>query len=310
MQRPSADTARCHYSMQQLSAFLELSECGSFSAAAKRLGITQPALSRMIQRMEAISGQALLDRSTRQLQLTPTGKKLHAIATRLTMEFGKAFSELSRFVDGQHGLVTVAALPSIAAVLLPGAIARLHARAPEVDVLIQDTLSESVVDAVVSGRADLGITIRTAPEQNLSHHHLLSDRFGLVCLETDELAQAEGLTWSVFRTRPFVAMAAASSVRAMTDAAFLQAGFPITPRYQCSFLGTTGHLVAAGLGITALPRLTMQLVGAKGLTWRPLVRPTIDRSLQLVTRNGATLSPAAAILFSEILAEASRHRKS
>ncbi len=131
------------------------------------------------------------------------------------------------------------------------------------------------------------------------------DRFGLVCRPDDALAaERDSLPWSVFKTRPFVAMATASSVRAMTDAAFLQAGFAVTPLYECAFLGTTGHLVAAGLGITALPRLTLPLLGAAGLVWRPLVRPTLDRSLGVLTRVGHAPSPAAEHFLSVLLEEA------
>ena len=79
----------------------------------------------------------------------------------------------------------------------------------------------------------------------------------------------------------------------MTDAAFIQAGLAVAPLYECAFLGTTGHLVAAGLGITALPRLTLPLLGAAGLVWRPLMRPTLDRSIGVLTRVGHAPSPAA-----------------
>jgi DNA-binding transcriptional LysR family regulator len=88
-------------------------------------------------------------------------------------------------------------------------------------------------------------------------------------------------------------MATASSVRAMTDAAFLQTELAVAPLYECAFVGTTGHLVEAGLGVTALLRLTLPLVGAAGLVWRPLVRPTLDRSIGVLTRVGHAPSPAA-----------------
>jgi DNA-binding transcriptional LysR family regulator len=79
----------------------------------------------------------------------------------------------------------------------------------------------------------------------------------------------------------------------MTDAAFLQAGLAIKPLYECAFLGTTGNLVAADLGITALPRLTLPLIGAAGLVWRPLLQPDLERSIGVLTRTGRALSPAA-----------------
>lgn len=133
--------------------------------------------------------------------------------------------------------------------------------------------------SISQGRADIGLTIQPSPRARLVYRPLLSDEFGLVCRSDDELAEDGPLPWSVFKNRPFVAMASESSVRQMTDAAFLQARLAIPPLYGCAFLGTTGHLVAAGLGITALPRLTLPLMGQLGLVWRRLERPVMRRQI-------------------------------
>src|SRR5208282_1852607 len=111
--------------------------------------------------------------------------------------------------------------------------------------------------------------------------------------------------WSVFENHRFIAMDPQSSVRAMTDAAFLQVGIAVRPLYECAFLATTGSLVAEGLGITALPRLTLPMVGSADLVWRPLMAPSLRRSLGIVTRVGRSLSPAASI-FLKVLADHAR----
>ena len=285
---------------QQLSAFLHLAATGSFSEAAQRQGVSQPALSRTIQQMEATVGGRLFDRTTRKVALTPIGQALHRIAERLTAEFDSAASELARMVAGRSGRVTVAALPSIAAVLLPPAIAHFREGHPDVEVTILDGLSESVLEAVAQGRADLGLTIRPSPHATLTYRSLLADEFGLVCRSDDDLAGEGPLPWSVFGNRPFIAMAATSSVRQMTDAAFLQAGLAIPPLFGCAFLGTTGNLVAAGLGITALPRLTLPLLAPCGLVWRRLEQPVMRRQMGIVTRTGRTLAPAALALHAAV----------
>jgi LysR family transcriptional regulator, carnitine catabolism transcriptional activator len=287
---------------QQLSAFLQLARTGSFSEAARLQGVSQPALSRTVQQLEEAVGQRLFDRTTRSVVLTPTGQELLPIAERLITELDSSFGELARFVEGRRGRVAVAALPSVAAVLLPPAIARYRKGHPEVEMVVLDGLSESVLDAVAQGRADMGLTIRPSPQATLAYRPLLSDEFGLVCRPDDALAGDGPLPWSVFEGRPFVAMAPESSVRQMTDAAFLQAGLAIPPLYGCAFLGTTGHLVAAGLGITALPRLTMPLLGQLGLVWRRLERPVMRRQIGAVTRVGRTLAPAA-LAFLEALGQ-------
>ncbi|PZP41011.1 MAG: LysR family transcriptional regulator [Azospirillum brasilense] len=285
---------RINPSLQQLSAFLRLARAGSFSEAARQSGVSQPALSRMVQQMEEAIGARLFDRTTRSVALTPAGQDLLPIAARLVAEFDRSFSELARFIEGRRGRVAVAALPSVAAVLLPPAIARYRQEHAEVEVAVLDGLSGSVLDAVTEGRADIGLTIRPGPQTVLSYRPLVSDEFGLVCRPDEALAGEDSpLPWSVFEGRPFVAMAPGSSVRQMTDAAFLQAGLAIPPLYGCAFLGTTGHLVASGLGITALPRLTMPLLGRIDLVWRRLERPVMRRQIGVVTQPRRSLAPAA-----------------
>lgn len=298
---------RINLTLQQISVFLQLARTGSFSEAARLQGISQPALSRTVQQMEEVVGQRLFDRTTRSVVLTPTGRQLQPIAERLVAEFDGAFGELARFVEGRRGRVTVAALPSIAAVVLPPAIAHYREGHPDVEVVIMDGLSGSVLDAVAEGQADIGLTIRPSPRATLAYRPLLSDEFGLVCRSDDELAGESSLPWSVFEGRAFVGMATESSVRQMTDAAFLQAGLAIPALYGCAFLSTTGHLVAAGLGITALPRLTLSLLGQPGLLWRRLERPVMRRQMGIVTRVGRTLTPAAMAFLTALEQQARLH---
>ncbi len=85
---------------QQLAAFAQLARTGSFSETARRQGVSQPALSRSVQQMEAAIGRRLFDRTTRSVVLTPTGQELLPIAERLVAEFDSSFGELARFIDG------------------------------------------------------------------------------------------------------------------------------------------------------------------------------------------------------------------
>lgn len=292
-------------SPQHLAAFLNLARTGSFSAAARLQGVTQPALSRTIRFMENVIGNRLFDRTTRSVELTPTGRELIPIAERLVAEFAGAFGELAQFIEGRRGRIVVAALPSIAAVLLPGAIARFQKTYPAVDFLVHDALAANVVAATIDGRADVGVTLQPSPSDILDYRTLITDDFGVVCRADDALAARDVVAWSALADRPFIAMAPEASVRAMTDAAFVQAGLAIRPLYQCSFLASLFGLVAQGLGVTALPRLTLPLLNVGDLVWRPLTRPSLRRPIGVVTRIGRSLSPAA-LHFIDALEEESR----
>lgn len=280
----------------QLDCFLAVVEAGSFTRAADRLAVSQPALSRTIKVMEDIIGARLFDRDTRNVSLTPVGRELTSLAKRVVSEIDGVTGELARFVEGRRGRVTVAALPSVAAALLPQAIVAFSTSSPEVDIRIRDGLSDKVLAAVETGEADFGLTVQSQPDGKLKHTPLCSDEFGLVCRNDDPLLRCKEPTWSVFKDRPFIAMASDSSVRRATDAAFLQAGIQTTSLYECSSLSTTGHLIAGGMGISALPRLARPLIGVANLAWRRLEGPLIVRMIGIVVRSDRTLSPAAAKL--------------
>lgn len=284
---------RINLTLHQLNCFLRVAETASFSEAARVLALSQPALSRTIRMMETVLETRLFDRDTRNVSLTPAGIELQMTARRLVAEFDGAFGELAQFMAGQLGSITIAALPSLAAVFVPPAIAEFRRHWPQVQIQIRDGLSGSVVDHVLEGRADFGLTVRPHPSDNLLYSSVGSDLFGLVCREDDGLAAEARHDWSVFTWHPFIAMAPGSSVRAYTDAAFLQIGQPVPPLYECSFLGTAGHLIATGLGVSALPQMTLPLISAQGLVWRPLDGPVIRRDIGIVRRAGRALSPAA-----------------
>ena len=286
---------------QQLLAFLCLVETGSFSRAAGALRVSQPTLSRTIKAIEYAIGARLFNRDTRNVELTSVGAELRPIAVRLVKEFDSAFSELTQFVEGKRGSITVAAVPSIAAVLLPSAIARFRETNPGVDIAVRDSLSQPVLNSVLEGAADLGITVHPAPSAKLAYKPLVGDEFCLVCRKDDPLARSETADWSVFGEYPFVAMSTASSVRTMTDAAFLQAGLAVKQLYECAHLATAGGLVAAGLGITALPRLALPII--ESLASRTLIGPSLKRSIGVVTRAGEPMTRAGYAFLSALEAE-------
>jgi len=297
---------RMKVTLHQLEVFLSVAELRSFTEAGRTLNVSQPALSRTIRQIEDGVGARLFDRDTRNVELTPAGRELAPIARRILGEFEGAFSELAQFVEGRSGRVTVAALPSIAAAILPATIERFRHGHPQVDFTIRDALSDVIVSAVDEGHADLGVTVRPPVSERLAYRPLLSDDFVLVCRADDPLAGDAAVPWSVFEGRAFIAMASSSSVRAMTDAAFLQAALAVKPLYECEHIATAGSLIAAGLGVTALPRLTLPLIGFARMSVRPLEQPILSRSIGVVTRIGRSLSPAAQAFLTALIEDA-RH---
>ncbi len=284
---------RINLDLFELQVFLRVAELGSFRLAAEDVGLSGPALSRMIARTEARLGARLFDRDTRNVRLTPQGQTLRGVAQRILSETESALTAYRGYLEAERGRVTLAGLPSVTAGLLPDVIAKFMEQRPEVDIHITDALSDGVVSAVLEGRADLGFAAGlTEGTEGLSFRPLLEDRFVAIG-GADYLTEDRPYRWAELIRQPFVAMAPGTSVRTLSEAAAVQAGVMLTPRFEVSHLATAGALVAAGLGVGALPLLTLPVLGRAPHRVRPLEDPVMIRRIGVVWAAGTTLSPAA-----------------
>ena len=274
-----------------LVAFLAVARAGSFTRAAKELGVSQPALSRTIRLLEEQLGTRLFDRDSRNVRLTSAGEALLPIVERLTADFDHAFTELAQNFAGQRGRVVIGALPSVAAGALPRVIATFLAAHPQVEVIVRDHLSGTLYQQMQDRQVDLAVT--TPPSGDDFHFApLFDDRLDLIVPAGSALDLAAPACWNVFADHPFIAMAARSSVRELTDVAMSKADVLVRPLYECTQLATVGAMIEAGLGITALPRSCLGMLHMGALASRRLEAPVIERTIGIAHPVNRTLAPA------------------
>lgn len=279
-------------SLSSLRLFLQVAYNRSFSEASRLSHVSQPALSRTIRLLEEQLDTRLFDRNSRNVALTSAGEALLPIVERLTADFDHAFSELAHSFAGERGRVVVGALPSMAAGPLPQALASFREHHPRVEVILHDHLSGNLYQQMQERQIDMAITI--APEaEGFEFERLIDDPMVLVGPTGGELDRPEPADWAVFREHTFISMAPRSSVRELTDAAFNVAGISVKGYYECTQLATVGALIAAGLGVTALPECTLGMLRGENIACRPLVNPSVVRQIGIATLAGRTLPPAA-----------------
>ena len=283
---------RLDLSLRQLEAFVQVADSGSFRRAAARLGQAQPVLSRLIGQAEQTLGARLFDRDTRRVEITPAGRELLPLAQRLLRDFDDTLGDFGAFMAGRSGRVSMVVLPSVSVAWVPRAMAAFARTHPQVNFALTEAPADTLLALLEAGRADFGISVRPAPQQRLHYRHLQDDPFVLVCRRDDPLAARAAVPWSVFGMRDCIMSAAHSSIRQVTDAVFLRQRTPPSPVLEYPSVAAAGALVAAGLGITALPVLALQLVDMRELVAVPLVRPAMARPIGIVTRIGRTLPPA------------------
>lgn len=279
--------------VRQLEAFLTVAETRSFHQAADRVHLSQPALSMSIRRLEEAVGARLFDRTTRTVELTPEGREFEAVARRLVEDWQAAFSGMSDLIRKRRGRVAVAALPSIAAGLLPVALARFRTEYPGIDLGVRDVLADEVLNLVRGDKADIGFSVDPGEVEGLVFQPLLSDRFIALLPADHPLALRQHITWDDLADLPFIGMSRTTSVRQRLET--VQAQLRRRPNNLCEVehLATVAGMVAAGLGVSAVPSLCLPVMLREGLVWRPLTSPGVERRLGLITRAGRSLSVAA-----------------
>jgi LysR family carnitine catabolism transcriptional activator len=286
-----------YLTIRQLEILAAAAEADTFTAAAIRLGISQPSLSESIRRIETELGVRLFDRTTRSLVLTADGRHAAGIAREAVRDFRLALDSIGHRAQGRRGRITIAALPSIACAVLPAAVREFLSHFPGIEVHVQDVLHERAVSAVADGIADLALTIRPGRLENLHFEEMGSDTLQLVCRGDHPLSSRRQVDWRDLADYPFVALARTSSVRRLTDAAFVNKAVAIEPTYELEQIPSVAALVDAGLGITVLPALTLAMFKGTDLVARPLSKPTMRRHIGTVTlANRPQTEPFTALL--------------
>ncbi|MDI5933680.1 LysR family transcriptional regulator [Halomonas kalidii] len=291
-------------SIQQLRAFVAVAHSRSLAEASEHIHLSQPAISIAIRKLEETVGGPLFSRTTRQLALTPEGEAFLPVAVRLLNDWNEAFSDLGERFSKQRGKVTVAALPTLAAGLLPGIIANFHAHYPRINLSLHDVLAEQVNQMVREGRADMGLSVPPQDAEDLVFEPVLVDRYVAVCPLGHPLLAQTSVEWAQLARQPFIGINRLSSSRQDIDRIMEEVGQPLDIICDASQIATVGRMVAAGLGISVLPSLSFRQIASEGIDHRPLVTPTIRRELGIVKRRRHPLSAAASALREAILGAA------
>jgi LysR family transcriptional regulator, carnitine catabolism transcriptional activator len=287
---------RMDLTILQLRTVVAVHDAGGFTAAAASLLQAQSSLSRTVLEVERKLGVSLFTRTTRHLEPTAEGREFVAIARATIATFDANLAHFAGFLDGQRGRVRVATLPSLAAILLPAVVSRYHVEHPEVTLSIEDALAAEVLDRVRRGVVDFAVTVVSAttdPIDDLAVTDVATDRFCCVFPPHHRFADATEVAWSELAQEEFIAFDRTTSIRQHLDRAFAAAAARPRNAIEARNISAVAGLVAAGLGVSAVPGLVLPLTRFAGLDHRPLGGPAAERRIAVVRVPHRPLSPAA-----------------
>ncbi|MGE8501245.1 DNA-binding transcriptional LysR family regulator [Ectopseudomonas oleovorans] len=283
-----------------LAAFVRVAESHSFLEAAQSLHLSQPALSRRLQKLEETLGAKLLERTTRRSWLTDVGKDYLPRARRMLEDYESSVQGVRELKTHQKGTVTIACIPTAAFYFLPSVIRVFNEAYPGIRIRILDVSANEGLERVISGDADFGINMISAQHPEISFTPLLRDPFVLAMRSDHPLAALPVVEWQDLQSVRLITVSRDSGNRMLLDSALSGHGIRLNGFYEVQHLSTSLGLVECGLGVAILPRLAMPASEHDAICCRELPPPQIERTIGLVRRDGAPLSSTAE-LFIEML---------
>ncbi|ADZ90183.1 MULTISPECIES: LysR family transcriptional regulator [Marinomonas] len=287
---------------RDLTIFIKVAETGNFREAAEATFLSQPALSRRIQRLEEVLGTQLFERTTRKTKLTAVGREFLPKARRMLEEFELSILGIKDMASQQKGSITIACIPTAAFYFLPSVIKAFNEKYPGIRIKILDESANQGLESVIQGDADFGINMAIAQHSEVSFTPLLDDPF-VVCMRKDHaLAELKEVSWKDLEPYRLISVGRSSGNRLLLDKSIVRDQVNLNSFYEVQHLSTSLGLVETGLGLSIVPKLAMPIGTHSMLTSRPLTGVQIDRSIGLVKRNATPVSPSAD-LFIQILLE-------
>jgi DNA-binding transcriptional LysR family regulator len=293
--------------LRQLRYVVAVEEEGSFTRAAARVHVAQPAISQQIAQLERELGERLFDRSERRVRLTVAGEAFLPHA-RAVLEATTAARDAVESLRGElAGELTIGTIPSPAPVLMRrlGELQRQH---PKLRLTIRTGDPEGLATAVATGALDaavIGVAGGRLPAgpggqrlpSVLASQTIATEPLVVAVAPDHPLAQSPGIALADLRDEPLLTLTHGRGLRTVLEAACAEAGFAPRIHAETDDLVVLADLVGHGFGVALIPRSAAERA-LQPLVMLPLRKPRLRREMVLVWHRHQLSAPAQAFLTS------------
>lgn len=282
-----------------LEAFVAIAELGSFSKAAQKLNLTQTALSHRVRKIEEDLGTRLLVRTSRDVSLTKMGQTLLPQVRQQLETLASLYGAVRESGREARRRMVFACLPTVSGYYLPEILRNFAETHRGFEVVLLDQPAGRIMDLVQGGEAEFGVTIIGAIPWDIEVEHLCTEPYVLLVNRNHRLAGQTSVTCADLLGEPLVRIRTQSTNRKLVEDSLGEMGKQIDWRFEVQNAATAISLVAAGVAVTVLPRLTMHQSHPEivGLGFSDV---DLSRSIGVVQRRGVPLSPTAKALLAMI----------
>ena len=281
---------------RQLAAFCAVVERKSFSQAAERLGVTQPAVSLQVRSLEKRLGRTLLDRSGRRVEPTEAGLALYRGAQRMLALEGQLIEELDAGEEGElGGTLEVGASTGPGSTVVPVLLCEFQRENPGVAVSLSISDTQSVVDRVAERELELGVVGAARRHRGVVFEPFFRDEVVLACPPGHRFA-GRSVSLEELREEPLIVMQEGAGVRQVIEDELRRAGTrlrDLEPRLELGLQESVKSAVAAGHGVTFISRTAIEADLAAGTLVTARVKG-LDPSREISLVRSAGRSPTRA----------------
>ncbi|MDP3769161.1 MAG: LysR family transcriptional regulator [Dehalococcoidia bacterium] len=291
--------------LETLRLYCDVVRLRSFSRGAEENFVSQSAASQAVQQFEKQVGVALLDRTKRPFVVTPEGQSLYEACRTLLESWEKAKAEVAVVKARVDGTVRVAAIYSVGLHAVSRPMQQFMSLYPEARVQLECLHPHKVVEAVLSGEADVGIMSYPPAGRGLSVVPLRSEPMAFVCHPNHRLARRKSIAPADLNGETFIAFDPELTIRKAIDRALRQHNVKVNVVMEFDNIETIKQAIIIAAGVSILPRHTVQKeVGVRTLAAVPLGVPDLVRPVGIIHRRQKPLTPTV-VRFIQMLKDTS-----
>jgi len=275
-------------SLDHLLTFSHVIDLGSFSAAAQRLEISQPAVSLQMRELERRLGIRLIERVGRRVTATAAGDELLDHARRIDGAVMAALDAMMRHSEGTVGRVRLGTGATACIYFLPPILRSLRSKFPGLDIVVSTGNTSAILKSIEENKIDIGLVTLPAPGRVFEVSAVLDDEF--VLLAQGAVAQHAGkVTPSALAKLPLILYESGAHTRVLIDQWAMRAGISLKPVMELGSVEAIKEVVGAGFGCGVIPYMALRRASTqRGVVMRSL-SPKLHRKLAIVLRHDKPL---------------------
>ena len=294
--------------LQQLRGFYEVARERSFTRAAGRLYLTQPAISQQVRVLEEEMGERLIERKRGGVRLTPAGEILFRRSRQVFEQLQGAREELDALRNVLRGTVTIATSDTNCMYVLPPVLEQFRRRFPDVAVVVLNKLSSEVGELVGQDEVDFGLATLPLPQRNLEQESLFTRRDVLICPPGHRWARRRQITIETLAEEGQLVLEEGSMSRSLLNDLFRQAALQMNVAMNLGSIEVIKRFVQIGFGVAVVPDIAVEQEVKGGFLNAVRIRGMKPRQIGVLTHKTRTVPAAASALLEIVRAELSGKR--